>query len=103
MICFWLHPCVDTSSFTLLLHTRLHTWLPVCTQLSAVLVVVFQTRMQRSAVPPPLASKPRWCGLQAMALTAAECSLYRSIGCVELALQMNSRSSFPPDASSRSS
>jgi hypothetical protein len=33
-----------------------------------------------------------------MALTAAECSLYRSIGCVELALQMKSRLSFPPVA-----
>jgi len=67
-------PCVDTSSFTFLLHTRLHTWLPVSTQLSAVLVsvMVFQERMQRSALPPPLASKPRSCGLQAMALTATE-------------------------------
>jgi hypothetical protein len=67
-------------------------------QLTAVLVVVvvFQKRMQRSAAPPPLASKPRWCGLQAMAFTAAECPLYRSIGCVELALQMYSSLSFPP-------
>jgi hypothetical protein len=31
-----------------------------------------------------------------MAFTAAECSLYRSIGCVELALQMHSSLSFPP-------
>jgi len=32
---------------------------------------VFQNLIVRSAVPPPLASSPRWCGLQAMALTAA--------------------------------
>ena len=32
---------------------------------------VFQNLMQRSAVPPPLARRPRWWGLHAMALTAA--------------------------------
>ena len=38
---------------------------------SAAPEAVFQKRMQRSAVPPPLASSPCWCGLQAIALTAA--------------------------------
>ncbi len=35
-------------------------WLPVSMQDSAAPVVVFQYRMQRSAVPPPLASSPCW-------------------------------------------
>jgi hypothetical protein len=37
--------------------------------------------MHRSAVPPPLASRPFWWGLQAMALTAAVCSEKRCTGC----------------------
>lgn len=44
---------------------------------------MFQKRMQRSAVPPPEASSPFWWGDQAMAFTAAVCSLKRSRGCVE--------------------
>lgn len=47
------------------------TWLPVSMHCSGCPVVVFQKRMQRSAVPPPEASRPCWCGDQAMALTAA--------------------------------
>ena len=58
MIWFCEYPCVETSSFTFLLHTRLHTCEPVSMQLSGVFVVVFQNRMQRSAVPPPLANRP---------------------------------------------
>jgi hypothetical protein len=50
-------------------------WLPVSTQVSMALVLVFQKRMQRSAVPPPLASRPCWWGDQAIALTAAVCSV----------------------------
>ena len=38
-------------------------------------VAVFQKRMQRSAVPPPLASRPCWWGDHAIALTAAVWSL----------------------------
>lgn len=34
-------------------------------------IKVFQNLMVRSAVPPPLARRPRWCGLHAIALTAA--------------------------------
>lgn len=34
-------------------------------------ISVFQNFIVRSAVPPPLASRPRWCGLHAIALTAA--------------------------------
>lgn len=43
-------------------------------------VSVFQKRMQRSAVPPPDASSPCWCGDQAMAFTAARCSVYCCTG-----------------------
>ena len=46
-------------------------WLPVSMQDSAAPVVVFQYRMHRSAVPPPLASSPCWWGDHAIALTAA--------------------------------
>ena len=58
MIWFCEYPCVDTISFTFLLQTRLHTCEPVSTHPRGVLVTVFQKRMHRSAVPPPLASKP---------------------------------------------
>lgn len=58
----------------------MRTWLPVSTQLSIALVLVFQKRMQRSAVPPPLASRPCWWGDQAIALTAAVCSVKRASG-----------------------
>ena len=102
-IWFCEYPCVLTSSLTFLLHTRLHTWLPVSTHESAVSVVVFQKRMHRSAVPPPDASSPCWCGDHAMAFTAAVWSPYRSTGCWELADHTKSWLSFPPDASSRSS
>lgn len=44
-------------------------------QLSGVDVRVFQNRMHRSAVPPPLLSRPCWWGDQAIAFTAAVCSL----------------------------
>lgn len=43
-------------------------------------VRVFQKRMQRSAVPPPEASRPCWWGDQAMAFTAAKCSVYCCTG-----------------------
>ena len=66
-------------------------------------VAVFQKRRQRSAVPPPLASIPCWCGLHAIAFTAAVCSAYRSTGDVECAFQISSWLSLPPLASSRSS
>ena len=66
-----------------LLQQRLQTCEPVSTQLSGDAVCVFQKRMHRSAVPPPEASSPFWCGDHEMALTAAVCSLKRSKGEVE--------------------
>lgn len=72
-------------------------------QLMGELVTVFQNRMQRSAVPPPEATRPCWCGDHAMALTAAWCSEKRMVGTVLLMPQMKSWLSFPPEASSRSS
>ena len=88
-------------------------------------VWVFQKRMQRSAVPPPEARSPFWCGDHASALTAAVWSEKRSSGevpCGDLRVgreearggegglggrgrevrgvhQMKSLLSFPPDAS----
>lgn len=57
------------------------TWLPVSTELIILPLAVFQNRMHRSAVPPPDARSPCWCGDHAMAFTAAVCSVRRSIGC----------------------
>ena len=79
------------------------TWLPVSMHCSAWPVVVFQKRMQRSAVPPPLTSRPCWWGDQAMAFTAAWCSEKRSTGCALCWCHTNSWLSLPPLASSRSS
>ncbi len=51
------------------------TWLPVSTELSSAPVWVFQVLMQRSAVPPPVASVLRSKGHHASAFTAAWCSV----------------------------
>lgn len=67
-----------------------YTWLPVSMQLRCELVVVFQKRMHRSAVPPPEASSPCICGDHAIAFTAAVCSEYFNIGCVECWFQTKS-------------
>lgn len=61
----WLKPGSDSEhsgSGSMLGETssRGLTWLPVSMQLSGAPVAVFQNRMQRSAVPPPLASRPCW-------------------------------------------
>ena len=53
---------------------------PVSSAERAVAVWVFQKRMQRSAVPPPEARSPFWCGDHASALTAAVWSEKRSSG-----------------------
>ncbi len=66
-------------------------------------VVVFQKRMHLSAVPPPDASRPCWCGDQAMALTAAVWSENFSTGVLDCWFQMYSWLSLPPDASCLSS
>ena len=59
---------------------------------------MFQNRMQRSAVPPPLASSPCWWGDQAMAFTAARCSLYVCTGLVLVMFHTYSLLSLPPEA-----
>lgn len=56
---------------------------PVSTHCIGCPVSVFQKRMHRSAVPPPLTSKPWWWGDQAIALTAAMCSEYDWTGLSE--------------------
>lgn len=49
---------------------------PVSIQLRAVLVAVFQKRMQRSAVPPPEARRPCWWGDHAMACNRAHLAMW---------------------------
>ena len=61
-------------------------------------VSVFQNLMHLSAVPPPLANSPWWWGDQAMALTAAKCSVKAWTGWRLLAFQTNNLLSFPPEA-----
>lgn len=53
--------------------------------------------MVLSAVPPPEAKRPCWWGDQAIAFTAAVCSLNLMMGCVEWAFQIKSLLSFPPE------
>lgn len=69
-----------TSSLVCLDQARLQTWDPVSVHCRGWPVSVFQKRMQRSAVPPPEASRPCWWGDQAMAFTAAKCSVYCCTG-----------------------
>lgn len=65
------YPWVLTSSLTFLLNTRLQTYEPVSIALISCICVVFQNLMHLSAVPPPLARRPCWCGDHVIALTAA--------------------------------
>lgn len=69
-----------TSSLACLDQARLQTCEPVSVLCNACPVRVFQKRRQRSAVPPPEASRPCWWGDQAMAFTAARWSLYCCTG-----------------------
>lgn len=69
-----------TNSLACLDQARLQTWDPVSMHCSGCEVKVFQNRIQRSAVPPPEASRPCWWGDQAMALTAARWSMYVCTG-----------------------
>ncbi len=71
------------KSTCILMHKELkrNTWLPVSTLFNWWPFVVFQKRIHRSAVPPPDARRPLWWGDQAMALTAAVCSVSLKVGC----------------------
>lgn len=60
-------------------------------------VSTFLSLKVRSAVPPPVASKPCCCGDQAKALTAARWSLNLLIVCPP-ADQTTTLLSFPPEA-----
>ena len=55
--------------------------------------------MHWSAVPPPVARRPRWRGLQFIAFTAAWCSENFAIGVEVDGDHINSLLSFPPEAS----
>jgi len=78
-------------------------WLPVSIELRTFPLAVFQNLIHLSAVPPPDARRPCWCGDHAIALTAAVCSVKRNTGCCDRWFQTSSWLSFPPEASSRSS
>ena len=61
---FWMH----TSSEECFDQAKLQTCEPVSMHCMGWFVSVFQNRIQRSAVPPPLAKSPWWCGDHAMAV-----------------------------------
>ena len=93
------YPCVETNSFVVLENIRLQTWEPVSILSSIVPSRVFQNFMVLSADPPPEAKTPCVWGLQARALTAAECWLNLLIGTFDRLDQIINLLSFPPDAS----
>lgn len=70
--------------------------LPVSTLCIGCPVSVFQNRIHRSAVPPPLAKSPWWCGDHAIAFTAAICSEYDCTGLKLCWFHTWSRLSLPP-------
>lgn len=87
-----------TNSLECFDHARLQTCDPVSTHCRGWPVRVFQNLIHRSAVPPPLASRPCWWGDHAMALTAAKCSVYVCTGFTLVMFHTNSLLSLPPDA-----
>ena len=93
------YPCVLTISCVVFENIKLQTCEPVSIACRGWSVWVFQKRIWRSAVPPPVASKPFWWGDQPMALTAAVCSRNFTRGCAEWRFQIISLLSLPPDAS----
>lgn len=96
------HEVADLAATSALRRRRERTALtcePVSISLSSVPVNVFQNRIFMSAVPPPLARMPCWCGFQEMALIAATCSVKRYIGVSLILSQTKSLLSFPPLAS----
>jgi hypothetical protein len=105
---FWLNPCELKISRSCLLHCRAQTCDLVLILLTQAPVCVFQNLMQRSAVPPPEASKLLWNGHHAKAFTAAWWSSKRwryGLGpwidppTPAAASQIWTRLSFPPLAS----
>ncbi len=88
-----------TISWVVLENIRLQTWEPVSTAWRGCNVCVFQKRMWRSAVPPPVASRPFWWGDHPIAFTAAVCSWNLTRGLLERRFQIISLLSLPPDAS----
>jgi hypothetical protein len=103
LISLWEYPWVLTISLRLLLNMRLQTCEPTSTVFRVVPVRVFLNRMVLSAVPPPDAKSPCWCGDQAIALTAAVWSLNFRIGSQEWLFQMSNLLSLPPEQSCCSS
>lgn len=98
------YPWVETISLLFLEKRRLQTCEPVLMWLISSICWVFQKRMHLSAVPPPLAKRPCWCGDQAMALTAARWLLNLPAGSSWLWTdQTFNLLSFPPEASCCSS
>ena len=70
-ISFWEYPWVLTTSCVDLLNYKLHIWEPVSSWHMIYPVKMLRIFIIRSAVPPPVAKSPCWCGDQAKALTAA--------------------------------
>ena len=92
------YPWVLTSYFVFLENIRLHTCEPVSMLSNNVLPSAFQNLIVLSAVPPPLANTPWFCGLQANPLTAALWPVNLQIGVELWILQTNNLLSLPPDA-----
>ena len=84
--------CPKKNDFTNISREISWNCIPTCP------VNVFQNLIHRSAVPPPLANNPGWWGDQAMALTAAKCSVKVWTGCKLLEFQTKSLLSLPPEA-----
>ena len=99
MIWFKEYPWVMTISCVVFENIRLQTYDPVSTAWSGWSVWVFQKRMWRSAVPPPVAKRPFWWGDQPIAFTAAVCSWNFTTGLLECKFQIINLLSLPPDAS----
>ncbi len=90
------HECFNAIVVVIL--KMISTWLPVSMELSRAPVCMFQNLMQRSAVPPPEASRLAWKGHQARALTAAWCPNRVRTGSRPPSSQTCSLLSLPPEA-----
>lgn len=94
---FWEYPWVLTTSWRDLLNYRLHIWEPVSSEHIISPVKMLRILIIRSAVPPPVAKSPCWCGDHAKALTAALWSLKLLIAW-PLIFHTKTRLSLPPEA-----
>mmetsp|Transcript_4860 Transcript_4860/g.10685 ORF Transcript_4860/g.10685 Transcript_4860/m.10685 type:complete len:277 (-) Transcript_4860:511-1341(-) len=97
------YPCPDTNSLSCGFQTNALTCDPLSVEAMHTPLVAFHNLICLSAVPPPVARRPRFQGHHAMAFTAALCSRNDHLGTSASFSHTWTTLSFPPVASAPAS